>query len=122
MNAHAGRPSIAAEDIIATEEIAEARQATEALLAFLKGEATITYRSEILAGLRELAEPFGYKVSSEEDEKDPPPALDASEIDESLARAMRGEVEDCAIHLGRALPAQYAPIADKLHDALRTAR
>ena len=44
--------------------------------------------------------------------------LDRQELDESLARARRGEIEDCVIHLGRAMPQRFSGIADALERAL----
>lgn len=61
-------------------------------------------------------------VSLDEDDCDAPPTLDAAEIDEARARALRGDVEDALIHLGRALPPEFAVIADRIGDHLRRAR
>jgi hypothetical protein len=45
--------------------------------------------------------------------------LDRQELDEALSRARRGQIEDCLIHLGRAMPQRFSGIADALEKALR---
>lgn len=49
-------------------------------------------------------------------------ALDRNAMHESLARARRGEIEDCIIHLGRGLPPEFAGIADALETAMERDR
>ena len=67
---------------------------------------------------------FGIVASYDDDDDDEAPTstLDENEADEARARALRGEIEDALIHLGRALPAEYAVIADRIGDHLRRAR
>lgn len=49
-------------------------------------------------------------------------ALDRNEMHEALARARRGEIEDCIIHLGRGLPPEFAGIADALEREMERGR
>lgn len=39
---------------------------------------------------------------------------DKAELEEALARARCGQIRDCVIHLGRALPSQFMGIADAI--------
>jgi hypothetical protein len=124
MNAHAGRPPIAAEDILDAEKIADIRQWLVFLTNFVEEQATISYESEIYAALAVVAERCGYAMAPLDDDDDETVdiEIDGAELDEALARARCGQVEDCAIHLGRALPHEYAAIADRLGDAARGGR
>lgn len=49
-------------------------------------------------------------------------SLDRNEMHEALARARRGEIEDCIIHLGRGLPPEFAGIADALEREMERGR
>lgn len=49
-------------------------------------------------------------------------ALNRNAMHEALARARRGEIEDCIIHLGRGLPPEFAGIADALERQLERGR
>ena len=82
-------------------------------------------REDVIDALDTLASHYGHSVvpdASDVWDEDGPPILDGYEIDEALARAQRGQIEDCLVHLGRALPTDYAPIADALATHLRTDR
>lgn len=54
------------------------------------------------------------------DEYDFPAILDAGEASEALSRIECGQVEDCLIHLERALPADFARIAERLAHHFRS--
>lgn len=54
------------------------------------------------------------------DEHEPPTVLDASEAEQARSLILRGEVDDCLHHLERALPADYAVIAERLAHHFRS--
>ncbi|WP_126112405.1 MULTISPECIES: hypothetical protein [unclassified Bosea (in: a-proteobacteria)] len=79
---------------------------------------------EVIKALALVADQIGYDivVIDDDDEGEPPLTLDANEIDEARARAMRGEIKDAVIHLGRALPGDFSVIADRIGDHLRSSK
>lgn len=79
--------------------------------------------AEVVKALALIAGQCGYEIISldEDDDCESLPVLDVNEIDEARARATRGEIEDAVIHLGRALPPEFAVIADRIGDHLRRA-
>ncbi len=92
------------------------------LKAHLSGQAPAD--AAVSAALRTIADRLGYGLIhyDNEDEDDPVSLrVDEHELDEARARAMRGEVADAVIHLGRALPSEFAVIADRIGDHLRSA-
>lgn len=48
--------------------------------------------------------------------------FDVAEMQEALARARCGQIEDCIIHLGRALPQEFSGIADALERSVERRR
>lgn len=54
------------------------------------------------------------------DEDESPAVLDEGEAERARSLIMRGEVDDCLHHLERALPADYAVIAERLAFHIRS--
>lgn len=78
------------------------------------------------AEIEALCEHFGLprqvEVESDDDRETGIDEFIVGEMEEALARARRGQILDCIIHLGRALPEQYSGIADALERKLERGR
>ena len=81
----------------------------------------------VLDAIDVIAKPLGYclidpaTVADEDDDWDYL-CFDAEELGEARARAERGQIDDTLHHLERALPADYAVIAERLAHAFRSRR
>lgn len=91
--------------------------ATRALFVLRRAvDGTPFEEDDTTTAIETLLEHFDYAPGDDEDES--AVEVDEGELDEALARARLGELFDCAIHLGRALPGKYRGIADALEREL----
>lgn len=74
---------------------------------------------DVIEALDTLAGEFGHEVVSDEESAAADwerawSVLDEGEAEQALRLIMRGEIDDCLHHLERALPAEFAAIAEHL--------
>lgn len=77
------------------------------------------------SAIETLKEHFGLDTSSNtsaEDSSQKFDEFDVGEMQEALARARCGQIRDCVIHLGRALPEQFSGIGYALERATENGR
>jgi hypothetical protein len=96
--------------------------ATRALFVLRRAiDGTPFEEDDTTTAIETLLEHFDYQAG-DDDGEDQRTAFDEGELDEALARARLGEIEDCIIHLGRGLPPEFAGIADALERELERGR
>lgn len=109
------------DDVVTSAEAkrATARGAAKALASHFEDNALLDEPGKTL---RELAEAMGLPICdcSCMIDCEVPLACEPREIDEALARAQRGQIDDALVHLGRALPASHAALADLIARYIRS--
>ncbi len=106
-----------------TSRNAVARHALKVLRRMVEGDAFAGDDAE--AEIETLLEHFGLSRQVEVEAVDRDQdfiEFHLGEMDEALARARRGELVDCVIHLGRSLPHRFQGIADALEREMERGR
>lgn len=121
-------PSVGTLSIHPSQIAAEIREELSVILAYMLGDQkdpaeALERHSAATKAMEAFAGRMCLEVSDPDDDWDDGEgwlACDGDDLEEARRRANTGEFEDCLHHLERALPAEYAVIAERLAHHFRS--